>query len=266
MALRKAALAVGFVLLAVGLGPLAKASLGADPPRQILVFAAASTTNALDEIRQTFARETGVEVQVSYASSATLAQQILHGAEADLFLSADPQWVDHLAKNDLVAQRGNLLGNHLVIIVPAASRLELKRPEDLLGRAIDNVAMGDPQGTPAGKYTRQALEKLGLWDRLRWKIVPGADVRQALSFVETGAAEAGIVYATDAAASRKVRPAAEIPMSHAEPIRYPLALLKSGHHKNAALRFYQYLSSPPASRVFQKHGFVVLAGAAAKED
>lgn len=261
MAHSKAALAVGFAiaLLAGGVDPFAKASRAADRPQEILVFAAASTTNALDEIRRTFTPETGVKVQVSYASSATLAQQILHGADADLFLSADPKWVDHLAKSDLVAERVNLLGNRLVIIVPADSPLVLKRPEDLLLPGIDNVVLGDPQGTPAGKYARQALEKLGLWERVRAKVVPAADVRQALSFVETGAAEAGIVYATDAAASRKVRVAAEIPKELTEPIRYPVVLLRTAPQKEPARRFYRYLSSPAAARVFQKYGFDVLA-------
>lgn len=247
-----------FVFLALSL--LFGGSASAKGP-EVLVFAAASTTNALDAIRRSFTRQTGIEVRTSYASSATLAQQIVHGADADLFLSADPKWAEHLAKNNLVAQRCDLLGNQLVIVVPADSRLELKAPDDLLSAAVEHLAMGDPQGVPAGKYARQALQKLGLWERVQTKAVPGADVRQALSYVETGAAEAGIVYATDAAVSPKVRVAAKFSAGLTGPICYPLVLTVQGSPKPAAQAFYQSLTGPAAAKVFQKFGFEVLVTA-----
>ena len=223
------------------------------------MFAAASTTNALDEIKAQFTKDSGIAVQTSYAASSTLAQQIVHGAEADLFLSADAKWADYLAKKDQVVRQQDLLGNRLVIVVPADSKIEVKKPEDLLAASIEHLALGEPQSVPAGIYAKQALTKLGLWDQLKAKVVSAEDVRHALTYVETGSAEAGIVYATDAAISKKVKVAAEIPEKLTGPVRYPLVLLKHGESSAAAQSFYRYLSSPAAAKVFQKYGFTVLS-------
>ena len=192
------------------------------------MFAAASTTNALDEIKAQFTKDTGVAVETNYAASSTLAQQIVHGAEADLFISADTKWADYLAKKDQVVRQQDLLGNRLVIVVPADSQIAVKKPADLLAAGIEHLALGEPQSVPAGIYAKQALTKLGLWDQLKAKVVSAEDVRHALAYVETGAAEAGIVYATDAAISKKVKVAAEIPEKLTGPVRYPLVLLKHG--------------------------------------
>jgi molybdate transport system substrate-binding protein len=229
---------------------------GSTPP--ILVFAAASTTNALDDIRGAFAKQTGVEVQVSYASSAILAQQIMHGAEADVFLSADEQWADELAKKCLVAKRQYLLGNRLVVVIPIDSTLRLTKLSDLVTGKIEHLAIGDPRGVPAGQYAKQAITKLGLWEPLKAKVVSAEDVRRALIYVETGAAEAAIVYSTDAAISKMVKVAVEVPLDLTEPIRYPVVLLKHGESQEAANEFYRYLRSPAAAEVFAKYGFVVL--------
>jgi molybdate transport system substrate-binding protein len=229
------------------------------------MFAAASTGNALDEIREQFTRETKVEVKTNYAASSTLAQQIAYGAEADLFVSASTEWADYLDREErgLVEKRRDLLGNRLVIIVPADSQLDLQKPEDLLGKAVGHLALADHTAVPAGIYAKQALTKLGLWEQLRGKVVAGADVRQALVYVETGAAEAGVVYATDAAVSTAVKVVAEIPPELTEPIRYPIVLLKQGQGEAEgeaeAESFYRYLNSPKAADVFRKYGFVVQA-------
>ena len=138
-----------------------------------------------------FTKDTGVAVQTSYAASSTLAQQIVHGAEADLFLSADTKWADYLAEKGQVVRQQDLLGNRLVIVVPADSKIEVKRPDDLLAAGIEHLALGEPQSVPAGIYARQALTKLGLWDQLKAKVVSADDVRDALAYVETGSAEAG---------------------------------------------------------------------------
>jgi molybdate transport system substrate-binding protein len=233
--------------------------------RAVVLFAAASTSDALDEIRERFRRETGVEVTASYAASSTLAEQIAYGAGADVFVSASTKWVDYLDRheNGLVAQRRDLLGNRLVIVVPADSPLDLHKPEDLLGKEIRHLALADYTAVPAGIYARQALTKLGLWQRLKEKVAAGTDVRSALSYVETGAAEAGLVYATDAAVSTSVKVAVEIPTDLTEPICYPVALLRQGAGNPKAESFYRYLSSPQAAAVFRKHGFVVHTDSAA---
>ena len=230
------------------------------------MFAAASTTNALNEIKAQFTKDTGIAVETSYAASSTLAQQIVHGAEADLFISADTKWADYLAKKDQIARQQDLLGNRLVIVVPADSKIEVKKPDDLLAAGIKHLALGETQSVPAGIYARQALTKLGLWDQIKDKVVSAEDVRQALAYVETGAAEAGIVYATDAAISKKVKVAAEIPETLTGPVRYPLVLLKHGEGSAAAQSFYRYLTSPAAAKVFQKFGFTVSVSKPARSD
>jgi molybdate transport system substrate-binding protein len=231
----------------------------ANPKQPVLVFAAASTSNALNDIKAKFAEDAEITVRTSYAASSTLAQQIVNGAEADLFLSADTKWADYLAKQNFVARQQNLLGNRLVIVVPAESKTDVTKPEDLLAAGIEHLALGEPQSVPAGRYARQALTKLGLWERLKDKVVSAEDVRHALAYVETGSAEAGIVYATDAAISEKIKVAVELPEQLTGPIRYPMVLLKHGEGNMAAESFYRYLSSAEAARVFRKHGFTVLA-------
>ena len=250
--------AITLFALFVGIGQPFNAPAADRPNAPVLVLAAASTTNAVDEIRQQFAKETGTEVLASYAASSTLAQQIAHGAEADVFISADQKWADFLADKKLIVQRRDLLGNRLVVVVPADSTLKLAKAEDLATASIEHLALGDPASVPAGRYAKQALTKLGIWDRLEKKVVSAEDVRHALAYVETGNAEAGIVYATDAAVSKKVKVAAEIPLNLTEPIRYPVALLSHGQGRGSAESFYRYLGSPAAKKVFQKYGFVVL--------
>lgn len=231
----------------------------------VVVFAAASMTNAIDKVREQFSRQSGVEVQTSYASSAQLAQQIIHGADADIFISADVKWADALAKRKLVAHRRDVLGNSLVVVAPSDSKLDLTKPDDLLLQAVEHIAIGEPASAPAGKYAKQALEKLELWNKLKEKIVPAQDVRQALTYVETGAAEAGIVYATDAAISRKVKVVASIPEKLTEPIRYPFVLIRQESEKPEARSFFEFLSSAEAEKVFKQCGFTILAKAGDSE-
>ena len=235
----------------------------ARPDERVLVFVAASTTDALNEIKARFTEDTGIVVETNFAASSALARQIVNGAEADLFISADTKWADYLARNHaqkhVVQQQRALLGNRLVIVIPGDSKLHVKKPEDLLGASIEHLALGEPGSVPAGRYARQALVKLGLWDQLKDRVVSAEDVRHALAYVETGAAEAGIVYATDAAISKKVKVAAELPETLTDPIRYPVVLLKHGQDNAAAESFYRYLSSAAAAKVFQKCGFAVLS-------
>ncbi len=247
----------GLILLLGGLAGCGGKTV-AKPREAVLVFAAASATDAMDDIKSRFQQASGIDVHTNYAASSTLAQQIVHGADADIFLSADSQWADYVAKHAAENRRRDLLGNRLVIIVPAESTLKLRTPRDLAAETVKHLAVGDPASVPVGKYAKRAMEKLGLWDQLKSKIVAGADVRQALAYVETGAAEAGIVYATDAAISRKVKAACDISEKLTGPVRYPLVLLTHGAGREAAESFYRYLASPEAAKVFEKHGFFVL--------
>ncbi len=230
-----------------------------DPAEEVLVFAAASTTNAVEEICREFEQECGVRARPSFAATSTLAQQIVNGAQAHVLVSANQKWVDHLESKDLVARREELLGNRLVVIVPAESQLTIREPKALAATRIEHLAIADPDSAPAGIYARQALSNLKIWDSLGSKIVAAPDVRRALVHVESATVDVGIVYATDAAISDRVRVAFEIPPELTTPIRYPIVLLRSGSGNQSAKRFFEYLGSPQAADIFRKHGFVVPA-------
>lgn len=224
------------------------------------VFAAASLKNALDEIRQSWSAQHSGKVTVSYAASSALARQIEKGAPADMFISADLDWMDYLVQRNLVnaPSRVNLLRNELVMIAPATAKisLELKRGlklGDLLGG--DRLSMADPDSVPAGKYGKAALEALGLWSQVADKLARGENVRTALNFVARGEAPLGIVYRTDAAAEPRVRVVAAFPADSHPPIVYPAALLTAGKNAEAAA-FFSHLKSGAATGIFRKHGFL----------
>jgi molybdate transport system substrate-binding protein len=228
------------------------------PSERVVIFAAASTQEPVEAISQGFRRlHPGVEISASFASSATLAKQIAEGASADLFLSASPQWVTFLQERELVGEQQDLLGNELVAVVAADTTLSIAKPEDLLSDDVGHIAVGDPDSVPAGIYAKEALSRLGLWEKLRDKLVPAEDVRHALAMVETGAAEAGIVYATDAAVSKRVKLAFPFESELTEPIVYPLALLKRGADNPAAVEFYRHSQSEAAGDLFRQAGFRV---------
>ncbi|MBN2477488.1 MAG: molybdate ABC transporter substrate-binding protein [Pirellulales bacterium] len=232
---------------------------GKEAPARVRVelLGAASTTNVLDEIMARFEQKQAVEVRANYAASSTLAQQIENGAPADVFLSANVKWADYLQQRGLVAKRRNLLGNRLVVIVPVDSRVDVAKVEDLQQDQVERIALADPDAAPAGMYAKQALVKLGLWDALDKKVVSAADVRRALIFVETGAAQAGIVYATDAALSDSVKVPVEIDPRLTSPVVYPLVLLTQGADRPEARALFEYLGGPEAAEIFRKHGFTV---------
>jgi len=229
----------------------------------LLVFAAASLKNALDDAIADYASRTGVKVEASYAASGPLARQIENGAPADLFISADIAWMDEVASHDLIRpeSRVDLLGNRLVLVaarddtrsIPLGPGADLLAP---LGQG--RLAIGDPQSVPAGKYGQAALEKLGLWDKLEPKLARAESVRAALALVSRGEAPLGIVYATDAAADPGVRVAAEFPAGSYPPVVYPVALIKASTNP-AAKPFLDYLESPAAAPFFTRQGFTRLA-------
>ncbi len=238
------------------------ASEARSPDSEILVLAAASTTDAVEEIRTEFVRRNPTwTVRTSFGASSALARQIVAGAQADLFLTASTEWADLLSREGLVARQRDLLSNRLVVIVPIASRLNIRKPDDLLADDVQRLALADPQAVPAGVYAREALETLGLWKQLSRRVAAGANVRQALQFVSTGAAEAGIVYASDAAADPRVRVVLELDARLSAPIRYPVVLLKHASDNPAAEAFYDFLASADAGTIFERHGFLAPIGA-----
>jgi molybdate transport system substrate-binding protein len=226
---------------------------------RVEVYCAASTQDAVRELADQFFRKEGTKVTFSADDSSRLAMQIAHDAPADLFLSAAQEWADYLKKKDYVVESLPLLGNQLVLIVPHANPAAIRKPTDLIGPAVQRVAVAG-RTVPAGTYARQALSKLGLWKALeeRGAILSGENVRSTLAYVERGEAEAGIVYATDARIAEKVQVVYRFPEDSHEPIRYPLVLLRHGARNESARRFFKFLRSPPAAAVFRRHGFLWL--------
>jgi molybdate transport system substrate-binding protein len=229
----------------------------------ILVFAAASLKNALDDAAAAYP---AAKVTVSYAASGPLARQIEAGAPAGLFISADEDWMDELAAKDLLepASRIDLLGNKLVLIAPSASPVHFALGKDAgLAAALGEgrLAIGDPQSVPAGKYAQTALEKLGLWAGIEPHLARAESVRAALVLVDRGEAPLGIVYQTDAAADPGVRIVDRFPADSHKPITYPAALIKGAGAP--ARDFLAWLRSPQAAPFFEKQGFTVLPRAGA---
>lgn len=231
--------------------------------KDVVVFAAASLKNALDEAAAAWTQETGKKVVVSYAGSNALAKQIEAGAPADLFISADLDWMDVLASKGLIRPetRVDLLGNALVVVAPRgeAEPLDLGKAGDLPTRlGTGRLAMGHVEAVPAGKYGKAALEKLGLWSGVKDKIAQSENVRAALLLVARGEAPLGIVYRSDAASDPNVVIVATFPKDGHPPIVYPAALTKESHHPDAAA-FLTFLRSAKAAPFFIKQGLTVLA-------
>lgn len=220
----------------------------------LIVLAAASTTEAMTEIGALFTKQSGHNVQFSFGSAGALARQIQSGAPADVFLSANAQWMDLLAKDGKIeaATRADLLANRLVLIAPKEKAVVLN--EQFSGR----LAVGDMQSVPVGMYTKQMLEKYGWLEALKPRLVSCDSVRNVLFFVERGEVDAGIVYATDAKISDRVTVVAVFPEESHDPIRYPAAVCTASAHPAAAGEFLTFLQSQEARAVFEKLGFTVM--------
>lgn len=222
-----------------------------------IVFAAASLKGPLDEAAAAFKAETGVAVTISYAGSNALAKQIEEGAPAELFISADEDWMNELAAKNLIRPetRADLLANELALIAPADSALALApAPGFALAAALGDsrLATADPDSVPAGKYAKAALEQMGLWEKAKGNAVFAENVRAALEFVRKGAARAAIVYASDLKAAPELRAAYTFaPETHA-PILYPAALVRENETARA---FLDFLSSPEGQAIFAEWGF-----------
>jgi molybdate transport system substrate-binding protein len=227
-----------------------------------LVFAAASLRNALDNVNALYQRDTGRAVKISYAASSALAKQIEAGAPADIFISADEDWMDYLATRKLIrdATRKNLLGNELVLVAPSDSGLKVAiAPGFPLAQLLagGKLAMADTSAVPAGKYGKAALEKLGVWAAVEGQIAQAENVRVALSLVARKEAPLGIVYQTDAAAEPQVKIAGIFPEDTHPPIIYPIALT-AGSSSGDGAKFLAYVESAKARPLFEKQGFTVI--------
>jgi molybdate transport system substrate-binding protein len=237
------------------------AAPGSSRAGSLLVFAAASLTDALQQIDGAFSAQTGIAVKASFAASSVLAKQIEAGAPAQVFLSADREWMDYLEQRGRLqgGSRRDLLGNELVLIAPADSALQLKiAPHFALLAALGDgrLASGDPDSVPAGLYARAALTRLGVWAQVADRLVRAENVRAALMYVARGEAPLGIVYQTDARAEGRVRVIDVFPADSHPPITYPLALT-AGAGADAA-RYAAFLTSDAARDVFVGRGFVML--------
>jgi molybdate transport system substrate-binding protein len=233
----------------------------------MVVFAAASLKNALDEIAAAWAKDTGKPVpRISYAASSALARQMEQGAPADLFISADLDWMDYAAGKNLIRpdSRFNLLGNKIVLIAPRDSRtttLALTGGDLAKALAGGKLSMGNVDAVPAGKYGKAALEKLGAWTSVKDSIAQAENVRAALVLVARGEAPLGIVYSTDAVAEPGVKVVATFPADSHPPITYPAALARESKNADAS-SFLDFLRSAKARAVFEKQGFTVLVKSA----
>lgn len=216
----------------------------------IRVSAAASLMDALGEIARNYKKDA---IVFNFGASSLLARQIAEGAPADVFISADEIQMDRLQQRVLIASRKNILSNTLVVVVPNDSRIGIRSANDLV--SIRRIALAQPDSVPAGVYAKAWLVKSRVWDRVAGKVIPTENVRAALAAVESGNVDAGIVYASDAAISRKVRIAFRV--TDGPKIFYPAAVLAESRERAAAQRFLDYLRSDSARQVFRRYGFLL---------
>jgi molybdate transport system substrate-binding protein len=251
------------VLIGLGILTAAPDAAPTQKPRTVLVFAAASLKSALDEIGTTCRAATGVALSASYAASSALAKQLESGAPAEIFISADLDWMDYVDARKLIrtSSRINLLGNGLVLVAPSNSKTTLAIGKGMnIAGALDGgrLAVADPASVPAGRYAKAALESLGVWSQVANRLAPAENVRAALLLVARREAPLGIVYRTDAAAEPGVRVVAALPSETHPPIVYPAAL--TANASADASTMFQCLQAPAAQSVFERWGFTVQPG------
>ncbi|WP_120512077.1 molybdate ABC transporter substrate-binding protein [Photobacterium salinisoli] len=247
-----------FVLFSLCLSTISQVSA----QEKVLVFAASSLTNALNELAESYENTSGNEVVLSFASSSTLARQLAQGAPADLYLSANTKWMDYAAEQQVInsKSRNDLLHNRLVLVTHQSESVDsvpLKGSWDIT-EALNGsrLAVGDPKHVPAGIYAKEALASLGLWQQAEPLLARANNVRSALLLVERQEAKFGIVYQTDAQIAQNVKIVAQFPEQSHQPITYPIALTQQTPSQ-AAQGFYEYLRSSDAAEVFKRYGFSV---------
>jgi molybdate transport system substrate-binding protein len=237
-----------------------------EPAGPLRVSAAVSLTDVLTEVGKRWEGAGNPRIELNFAASNVLARQILEGAPVDVFISADEAQMDRVVSGGSAdaADRAMLFTNQLVVVVPTGHTLPGVPPESLADNGVKRVAIGDPQGVPAGVYAKTWLEHVGLWRRIEPKIVPSASVRTALVAVEASNADAGIVYRTDARGDSKVTVAYEVPIADAPAIVYPGAVLKHAAHPETARKFIAFLQSSASREIFAASGFLAPGTAAAR--
>jgi molybdate transport system substrate-binding protein len=223
------------------------------------VFAAASLMDALNEIAPAYERASGDKLLFNFGGSNALARQIREGAPADVFISADESKMDSLQEAGLLrdATRQSLLSNTLAVVVGAESTLRIDSVRALAEPALKRLALADTRAVPAGVYAKEYLEKVGIWETIKDRVIPTENVRAALAAVAAGNADAGIVYKTDALLSKSVRVAYEVPVEEGPEISYSVAVVKESRNPGAAKRFLDYLTSEPGLAIFGEYGFII---------
>lgn len=227
---------------------------------EVTVFAAASLTDALKAAAAAYEKQSGDKIVFNFGASSLLERQIEAGAPADIFFSADEAKMDALEKRGLILAetRESRLSNSLVIVTAAEGGIKVNSPADLANSKIRRIALADPKAVPAGIYAKAFLEKKNLWSAVEPKVVPTDNVRAALAAVESGNIEAGIVFKTDAAISKRVKVAYEVPLKDSPKISYPMAVTSNSKSVESAKKFEEYLNSDDAAKIFEKYGFIVL--------
>ena len=249
-----------FCGLAALLAGLPARSAAAEDKTELMVLAAASLTDVLNELAAVYKKKNSqVNLVISYAGSGALQTQIEQGAPVDVFVSAAAKNMDALVDKGLMLadSKRNLLTNSIVLVTPAKSGLKLASFQDCASDKVKMIALGDPASVPAGQYAMEVFESLGIADAVKAKANLGTDVRQVLTWVEEGTVDCGVVYATDAAGSKKVTVAASAPPGSHKPIIYPAALAAAGKHQAEAAAFLEFLASDQAGVIFKKYGFTV---------
>lgn len=225
-------------------------------PVVLTISAAASLQDVLKEITKEFEKEhPQINIRYNYGASGSLSKQIVQGAPVDLFLSASVENIKELENKKLLSKGTNLVSNKLVLITPTNSNSKIKNFKDLKSKEIERISIGTPTIVPAGTYAKQALEYYKLWNHVEGKIVYTKDVRQVLTYVETGNVQAGIVYKTDALISDKVKIAATADAESHDQIIYPVEIIKNTKYPKESALFFDYLQSDKASKLWKKYGF-----------
>ena len=251
--------ALAAFLLTIGLSTLTSAPVVAQSNPSLLISAAASLKEVLEEIKPLYQQsKPNVNISYNFGSSGALQQQIEQGAPADIFISAAKRQVDALEqKGFLVAGTRNIIAKNKLVLVVPKNAVGITSFYSLKDAKVKKIAIGEPRSVPAGQYGQQVLEKLKIWSAINSKLVFANNVRQVLASVETGNADAGLVYITDAKISDKVKVVVTADEKYHSPIIYPLAVIKSSKNVDAAKEFSQFLSSNQAKAVFRKYGFIL---------